>query len=151
MPGISNERPEGSSYGLKKDSKIDLYFECAKTNEEREVKVSLETLITLFVIKFSKCAEITKINVIFVDLKSEKDKDFTLKLEEEQSLIQSDERACQVSRCLLPAVHAPSKKLCVTGLCSVVRFLLKNACDQMSDEKEREDSISHKLLGYQGM
>ena len=46
----------------------------------------------------------------------------------------------QVASCGLPAVHLTEQQLCITGLCSTLRFLI--SCSQLSQETNQE------ILGY---
>ena len=49
----------------------------------------------------------------------------------------------QVASCGLPAVHLTEQQLCITGLCSTLRFLI-SCRPQLSQEPNQE------ILGYQG-
>ena len=158
MSKISNDRPEGSSYGLSRDTKIELYLDCEVVvqnqgqPDQELVLLDLRSLATVYVAKFSRCHDLPFKIVLCPDKKKSRPETETLfaldlkkkdGLEYSLSLAQPDKKS-QIHSCVFPAVFVPDKKLCITGLCSVVRFLLRNTCDQIPGHS------CETLLGYMG-
>ena len=145
----SNRKLEGSSFGLKQDTPVHLFLDASQCDQEGSLRVSLRTLIVLFATKMSKCYK-QPFKLTFITGKNDvKDDNIRIDLSKETDLSWEcreslPESSSQVSSCLLPALHVPDKRLCVTGLCAVVRFLVKNAVDQVHDKG------CERLLGYQG-
>ena len=161
MPKICNDRPEGSSYGLSRDTRIELYLDCALPQEFKQQEhlgralIDLRTLAALYVVKFSKIWQDLPFKILFCPVKKPDAESFafSLDLDAEKNLdysLTSHDTDCatgnvQIHDCLFPAVFVPEKNLCITGLCSVVRFLLRNTVDQIDGHSSRG------LLGYMGM
>ena len=183
---ICNNRPEGSSYGLSPDTKVELYLNCLVQPEEEQqqqqqhgsggvVLLDLKGLAAIYVVKFSKCNDKLPIRIIFCPKGKKKEEEenknktsgaeenvspflFSLDLGKEDledhceiQLGHTPEEAdddpsslSQIYCCHFPAIFVPEKSLCITGLCSVTRFLLRNTCDQIPGHS------CEQLLGFMG-
>lgn len=132
-------------------SVIELYLQVGQEDhtvlEKDHLQVPLETLVTLFVLRQSGCIAAeheTKVGpelkVILTKSNSNNESPPMVSIKFDSCYQMRDElsESSQAFACVLPAVYIPSQQLCITGLCSVLRFLLKH----MSPDKT--------LLGYQG-
>ena len=139
------------SYGIKNDTLVELYLECFKDlDNDKEISIPIDSFIVLYVLCYnSECYKSgVKINLIITG-ESLPDDLITLKLPEKDLPVQykiASNSDCpqMIANCKVPAIFVPSKRLCLTGLCAVLRFLLKfhNLCCP-------EQTLIY-LLGYQG-
>ncbi|KAJ9595097.1 hypothetical protein L9F63_013623 [Diploptera punctata] len=111
----------------------ELYLEVFSDPVCGTVRVPLETLVTLFCLKYCEC---TDYNMILV-LKSAKKPSFTVKIYDFVFVLQTNDDVKNVARmCRLPAVVRTDKS--VTGLCAVLRQIVKS----------KSGDKCHSLLGF---
>ena len=159
-PGKPYDR--NTSYDIGDAATLDLYLTCLGARDaEGSLTVPLETLTVLFVIQYAKLHENQRVKIHLVQDPEEKTDDTTAKanngenisLEENDviqglgikirlpdyaSVISDRDVPGQAKACQFPVIAVPEKQLCITGICSVLRFL------------QKVDGRNGQLLGFQG-
>ena len=145
---ISNEKLEVCAYGIEPETAVEIYLSVDDSSEEEKLVAPLTTAIAIYVMKFAKINRkmelyLTKTLVSEDCITLRTDLGLPYRLVGEAGLPD------QVTSCSYPMVFVKEKRLCVTGLCSVLRFLLRKTIFDLKTVGE-SCKLMEQLLGYQG-
>ena len=136
-------------YGIAEGDCVQLYLKCAVSggHDNSALHVNVETLAAIYAVRFAGCDDAA--SVIFVPSEFAKEEhrfqlspEFVDGCKVLKTGVKSDDL---VAACRLPAVQVASRRLCVTGLCAVVRFLIR-----LKAARSGDGDGGKRLLGYQG-
>lgn len=145
---------DSRAYDISAQSQINLHLQYISSDGDN-YDISLQTFILLFVSKFAGVLDKWKHQSVRIFLGKEKSQtenghnfsSLSVRINSNEvfgSLKVDNNEETNQQMLSFPYIFVPSENVYISGLCSVLRFLLKHEFDQ------KESSFAKTLLGYQG-